>query len=263
MYGMSEETIDGSGMVNMGEPALVYDDGMDGNPKYRVNFGPSESIPLADGYEETSRLERYSPSRLGTPDAQGGSFLASPGSPLLYRGKCHEDVRGAHMKWLALPQGAAGFPVFEAFMTVTRGELTGRGLHFQQDPQVGKLVSCVGGSVFVVVVDLCPGHVDTFGKPRYAVMSVTDTVWVPRTYAFGYMSIRADLEARMVYLVDGPWNPDMDGGVRWDDPAIAARWPDGGYGPGAGKFSDRDMALPGLGDFMRETGGRGLEQNPD
>ncbi len=121
----------------------------------------------------------------------------------------------------------------------TRGVL--RGLHYQAPPQAqAKLVRVVHGEVFDVVVDFRAGS-PTFGQWAGGALSEEDGVilYIPEGFAHGYvcLSERADL----VYKVSNEFDAALDGGIAWDDPAIAIPWPV--ENP---TLSERDLSLPGL-----------------
>ncbi len=99
-----------------------------------------------------------------------------------------------------------------------------RGLHFQWDPPMGKLMRVVHGEAFLVAVDIRPGS-PTLG--RYESLIVSDRnrlqLWAPASFARGFctLSESADVE----YLTSGTYNPATESGVRWDDPDIGIDWP--------------------------------------
>lgn len=115
-----------------------------------------------------------------------------------------------------------------------------RGLHVQEPPSAHvKLVTCVYGDVYDVVVDLRIGstyglHVsfDLFGSEGRAII-------VPVGCAHGFLSRRAD--SIVGYWTTGEHDPEHDGGVRWDSAGID--WPLSGRTP---IVSVRDQGLPSI-----------------
>ena len=99
-----------------------------------------------------------------------------------------------------------------------------RGLHFQWDPPMGKLMRVVRGSAFLVAVDIRPGSA-TLGDWVGLVLSSDDRrqVWAPAGFARGFavLSDTAEIE----YLCTGTYNGAAESGIRWDDPEIGIRWP--------------------------------------
>lgn len=104
-----------------------------------------------------------------------------------------------------------------------RGTL--RGLHYQagRHGEV-KLVRCVRGAVYDVIVDMRPNsptHLEWIGvelTPRELRM-----VYVPTGFAHGFQTLVDDTEVN--YLVSAFYAPDAARGVRYDDPALAIEWP--------------------------------------
>jgi len=99
-----------------------------------------------------------------------------------------------------------------------------RGLHFQRNHPQGKLVRVSRGSVFDVVVDINPVS-PTYGQHVSAVLSDNNglQLWIPPGYAHGFcvLSDLADFE----YKCTEYYRPDDEGGLLWNDPALAIEWP--------------------------------------
>lgn len=99
-----------------------------------------------------------------------------------------------------------------------------RGLHFQWDPPMGKLMRVVRGEAFLVAVDL---RVDspTLGKwiGIYASEDNRLMVWAPASFARGFAAL-ADI-TEVEYKCTGIYNRAGEGAIRWDDPDIGIDWP--------------------------------------
>jgi dTDP-4-dehydrorhamnose 3,5-epimerase len=104
-----------------------------------------------------------------------------------------------------------------------RGTL--RGLHFQSAPHAqAKLVRCLRGAIFDVVVDLrpeSPSHDRWFG----ATLSERNgrALHVPEGCAHGFQTLEPD--SQVLYLMSRSYRPDFAAGVRWNDPTFAIAWP--------------------------------------
>jgi len=99
-----------------------------------------------------------------------------------------------------------------------------RGLHFQWDPPQGKLVRCVQGRIFDVVVDIRHGS-PTLGDHACLELSAenNNVLWVPAGFAHGFMTLEED--SLMLYFCTGEWNPTGEGGILWSDPVLRIGWP--------------------------------------
>ena len=99
-----------------------------------------------------------------------------------------------------------------------------RGLHFQWDPPMGKLMRVSRGEVFFVAVDIRPGS-PTLGQYESIIASDRNKLqlWAPASFARGFcvLSEEADVE----YLTTGVYNNNAESGIRWNDPAIGIQWP--------------------------------------
>ena len=102
-----------------------------------------------------------------------------------------------------------------------------RGIHYQLPKPQGKLVRCIDGAVWDVVVDLRESSA-TLGQWEAVELSEDNTrlVWIPEGFGHGFavMSERAQL----VYKATEMWVADCDRSVRWNDPELAIKWPFGG-----------------------------------
>jgi len=110
--------------------------------------------------------------------------------------------------------------------SVRRGTL--RGLHYQIAPYAEvKLVRCVRGSVFDVLVDLRPDS-PTFKRWFGAELTSKNRqmLYVPEGCAHGYLTLQD--ESEVVYPVTRPYRPEAERGIRWNDPQFGISWPDAG-----------------------------------
>ncbi len=99
-----------------------------------------------------------------------------------------------------------------------------RGLHFQWDPPMGKLMRVTLGTAFLVAVDIRKGS-PTFGKWFGAEVSAQNKrmVWAPPSFARGFC-VLSDV-AEIQYMCTGTYNNKAESGIRWNDPAIGIAWP--------------------------------------
>jgi dTDP-4-dehydrorhamnose 3,5-epimerase len=122
-----------------------------------------------------------------------------------------------------------------------------RGLHFQWDPLMGKMMRVTRGSAFVVSVDIRTGS-PTLGH-WHGMVSTPDArrqVWAPAGFARGFLALEEDTEVQ--YLCTGTYNPACEAGIRWDDPELDIEWPlPGGASP---ILSEKDAVAPTLADWL-------------
>lgn len=124
----------------------------------------------------------------------------------------------------------------------TRGTL--RGLHLQQSPKAqAKLVRAIEGEVFDVVVDIRRDS-PTFGKWVSVTLSADNrrAVFIPAGYAHGFCVVSD--EAQVTYKTSAEYAPELEFGVRWDDPQLAIPWP-----ISAPRLSVRDSRWPSLAEL--------------
>ncbi len=134
------------------------------------------------------------------------------------RGYFMEAFRADTFKDLGLPQSF----VQENHSYSRKGVV--RGLHFQWDPPMGKLMRVTRGAAFLVAVDVRPGS-PTVGK-WFGIESTAENrklVWAPASFARGFCALTDDVEVQ--YLCTGVYNSKAESGIRWDDPEIGIAWP--------------------------------------
>lgn len=129
--------------------------------------------------------------------------------------------------WSEAGFAAAGIALTPVQASVARNVSAGtlRGLHLQRAPHdEGKLVRCLAGVVFDVVVDLRRRSA-TFGRVATVTLDSDSprALYVPPGCAQGYLTLepRTDL----VYLMDTRFVPGSGVGIRWDDPSLGIDWP--------------------------------------
>ncbi len=119
-----------------------------------------------------------------------------------------------------------------------------RGLHFQRPPAAEvKLVRCIKGAIFDVIVDLRVGS-DTFGK--HITLQLDDEnrsmIYIPKGCAHGFQTLNDNTD--LLYLHSDPYSPEHEGGLAPLDPALDIEWP-----LPIVEMSDRDQSFPLLSDL--------------
>lgn len=163
--------------------------------------------------------------------------------------KVHEDERGRFARLFCQGSLAAfGQPLqirqINHSRTAQRG--TVRGLHFQYPPHAeSKLISCLRGAVWDVVVDLRRGSA-TFLHWHAECLEAGDgrSLLLPPGFAHGFQTLNDDAE--LLYLHSADYTPSHEGGLSPSDPRLAINWP-----LPLNNLSARDAAHPLLGgDFQ-------------
>jgi len=102
---------------------------------------------------------------------------------------------------------------------------TVRGMHFQRAPHSEvKLVRCIRGSIYDVVVDMregSPTRLRWFGAELSEENGLM--MYVPKGFAHGYQALTDGATA--FYMVSSFYAPEFEGGLRFDDPRLAIQWP--------------------------------------
>ncbi len=118
-----------------------------------------------------------------------------------------------------------------------------RGMHFQREPASEiKLVRCVRGTLFDVVVDVRPESAtrhQSFGVELSA--GNGRALYIPEGFAHGFVTLADDTTA--YYMVSAFYTPGAEGGLRWDDPTVGIDWP---LAPTS--VSEKDAAWPLIGE---------------
>lgn len=129
-----------------------------------------------------------------------------------------------------------------------------RALHFQREKQQPKLVRCISGHVYDVVVDLRKDS-PTFKKwiGFDLVGERHNEILVPKGCAHGYLVLEKSIVS---YKCGEKFYGEYDDGIRWDDPEIGVNWPIEKIG-GRDKIilAEKDKNLQSFGEFIEVYGG--------
>src|ERR1700737_3223316 len=137
-----------------------------------------------------------------------------------------EDSRGFFMETFRVDKfKALGLPtefVQDNHSRSKKGVL--RGLHFQWDPPMGKLMRVPCGSAFLVAVDIRKGS-PTLGKWFGTEVSATNKkqIWAPAGFARGFC-VLSDF-AEIQYKCTGIYSNRAESGILWNDPRVGIEWP--------------------------------------
>ena len=110
----------------------------------------------------------------------------------------------------------------EVFYTIShRGVI--RAIHFQLGHQQAKLVRCVKGKIYDVIVDLRTNS-PTFGKWVGYELSEENRIeiYIPQYFGHGYLVLE---ESIVSYKCGEVFCAEGDSGIRYDDPLVRIEWP--------------------------------------
>jgi dTDP-4-dehydrorhamnose 3,5-epimerase len=139
-----------------------------------------------------------------------------------------QDIRGSfEVFWedKLLREAGIDFNPVNAHHSYNVSIFTMRGMHYQLEPfGQDKLVSCVSGSIYDVIVDM---RVDS---PTYLTWQSVKldaasgmSVYIPKGCAHGFLTMAP--HSTMAYLIGGTYIPSAAALVRWDDPKVGIQWP--------------------------------------
>ena len=123
-----------------------------------------------------------------------------------------------------------------------------RAIHFQLIKPQPKLMRCISGRVYYVIVDLRPDS-ETFGQWRHIELSGDTPISVPCPAGFGqgYLALE---DSVMSYKAAEVFYGEGDSGIMYNDPDIGIDWPLERIG---GKdnliISDKDLMLMSFKDY--------------
>ena len=122
-------------------------------------------------------------------------------------------------------------------LTGKKGTL--RGMHYQMMPSAEiKIVRCISGALYDVILDLRPDS-STFGQWFGETLSADNRtmMYCPKGFAHGFVTLEDDTEA--FYLVSDPYAPELERGIRYNDPKFNIEWP-----VEPREISDKDSSWP-------------------
>lgn len=114
-----------------------------------------------------------------------------------------------------------------------------RGMHYQAAPHgEAKVVSCLRGAIYDVVVDVRPGS-PTFGQWLSFELDEDNrsAVYIAEGLAHGFQTLRDGCLVQ--YQMAEFFHPESSRGLRYDDPFFAIRWP-----LAVSLISERDRTYP-------------------
>lgn len=162
-----------------------------------------------------------------------------------------DDNRGGFLKdysYEIFQNNGIHYDLAEVFYTIShRGVI--RAMHFQRVKQQAKLVRCISGKVYDVIIDLRKDS-PTFLKWKGFYLTGENMVelLVPEGFGHGYLVIEDSIVS---YKCSEKFYGEYDSGIRYDDPDLGIKWPFEEIG-GKDKVinSVKDDKLPSFKEFM-------------
>jgi len=138
-------------------------------------------------------------------------------------------------------QHGLDFAPVQSYQSYSRRKGTVRGLHYQVAPATeSKVVRCIAGAIYDVILDVrpdSPTYLRSFGVELTAENRLA--LYVPEMVAHGTQALTDGAE--LLCLAGHAYAPESERGVRYDDPALANRWP-----LAVAQISPKDLAWPPL-----------------
>ena len=107
------------------------------------------------------------------------------------------------------------------------------------------LVRVLRGRLLDVAVDI---RRDSPGYGRHVAVELSaagaELLYVPVGFAHGFCTLEPETE--VAYKVSAPYDPALERGLAWDDPALGIAWP---VAAGQAELSDKDRRNPMLADL--------------
>jgi dTDP-4-dehydrorhamnose 3,5-epimerase len=168
------------------------------------------------------------------------------GGAALARIERKADARGFFARTFCAGEfSAQGLPheLVQASISYNERRGTIRGMHFQWPPsREGKLVRCIRGRLFDVLLDLRPESPSYLAHQCVVLDDESrDAVFIPHGVAHGFQTLAERTE--VLYQMSDFFAPDLGSGVRWNDTAFGIEWPLSEI-----VINDRDAGYP---DFHR------------
>ena len=126
-----------------------------------------------------------------------------------------------------------------------------RAIHFQLIKPQPKLMRCISGRVYYVIVDLRPDS-ETYGQWRHMDLSGNDPICVlcPAGFGQGYLALE---DSVMSYKAAGVFCAEGDSGIMFNDPDIGIDWPFSRIGGRENLIiSDKDLKLMSFKDYTKK-----------
>jgi len=139
-----------------------------------------------------------------------------------------QDERGSFTRLFGADEIAdAGRPTNVVHINTSTSKEAGtlRGIHFQYPPfSEAKIVACTSGTIWDVGVDLRPNSPTRF-QWFGTLLTPENGVSMLIPEGFGHAFITLEPNSTAVYAISACYAPQLESGLRYDDPLIDISWP--------------------------------------
>ena len=140
----------------------------------------------------------------------------------------HTDERGSFFRFYCqneFKENSININWIQMNHSINKEKGTIRGLHFQVEPYSEiKLVRCIKGSVFDVIVDLRKDS-DTYLQWQSFELSSKNcnAILIPKGFAHGFQTLEKNSE--LIYLHSEYYNKEYERGIYFNDKSLNIKWP--------------------------------------
>lgn len=163
-----------------------------------------------------------------------------------------DDVRGGFVKDYSsevFAENGIDYQLREVFYTISHKGVV-RAMHFQNKEQQAKLVRCVYGKIYDVIIDLRKNS-PTFRRWQgfYLAGNSYSELLVPEGFGHGYMVLEDSIVS---YKCSNKFYGQYDSGILYDDKDMGINWP---YEEIGGKdkviLAEKDKTLQSFNEFLK------------
>lgn len=131
------------------------------------------------------------------------------------RSFCQEEFR----------QRGIDFNIVQCNISLNKKIGTIRGMHYQSNPyEEAKLVSCIKGKIYDVIVDL---RKDSVTYCQWQALELSDRdyrmLYIPKGFAHGFQTL--EINSVVFYQMSEFFHPECAGGIKWNDNLFCIQWP--------------------------------------
>lgn len=136
-----------------------------------------------------------------------------------------DDERGSFVKDYSkevFEENGIAHNLKEVFYTESKKGVV-RAIHFQRVKEQAKLVRCIYGHIYDVIVDLRPDS-KTFGMWQGFDLKAEEynQIFIPEHFGHGYLVLEDSIVA---YKCGEKFYAEYDDGIIWNDPDLSIQWP--------------------------------------